>query len=156
MSKEVNEGRRSALKKLGLTTGAVYVAPAVTALVVPQHATATSSSGSSGGSTYTELRIDYFDTGTSAGTVGNLVVVVGTATGAIDLTGMRPTITDISGTLLGTYVANDGLTPPPGETWWVSTTSVGAGFTSLTSGQRYNVAISGSSSESMLYTVYNS
>ena len=44
MSKEVNEGRRSALKKLGLTTGAVYVAPAVTALVVPQHATATSSS----------------------------------------------------------------------------------------------------------------
>ena len=45
--KEVNEGRRSALKKLGLGTGAVYVAPAVTALVVPQHATATSSSGSS-------------------------------------------------------------------------------------------------------------
>ena len=34
--------RRSALKKLGLGTGAVYVAPAVTALMVPQHATATS------------------------------------------------------------------------------------------------------------------
>ena len=39
--------RRSALKKLGLGTGAVYVAPAVTALVVPQHATATSSSATS-------------------------------------------------------------------------------------------------------------
>ena len=45
-----NESRRSALKKLGLGTGAVYVAPAVTALVVPKHATATSTSSSSGSS----------------------------------------------------------------------------------------------------------
>lgn len=58
MSNEINEGRRSALKKLGLGTGAVYVAPAVTALVVPRHATATSSSGSSGGGlTSSDIRI---------------------------------------------------------------------------------------------------
>ena len=61
MSNEVNKGRRSALKKLGLTTGAVYVAPAVTALVVPQHATATSSS--SGGTTPTSTStVDTFAT----------------------------------------------------------------------------------------------
>ena len=44
MNKKINESRRGVLKKLGLTTGAAYVVPAVTALVVPQHATATSSS----------------------------------------------------------------------------------------------------------------
>jgi hypothetical protein len=38
----MNESRRDALKKLGLTTGAVWAAPAVTSLVVPRHASATS------------------------------------------------------------------------------------------------------------------
>lgn len=48
---EIDEGRRNALKKLGIGTGAVYVAPTVTALVVPTHATATSSSGGSASTT---------------------------------------------------------------------------------------------------------
>ena len=43
--------RRSALKKLGITSGAAWIAPTVATLVVPKHATATSSSSSSGGLT---------------------------------------------------------------------------------------------------------
>jgi len=38
----MEESRRSALKKLGLTTGAVWAAPVVTSLIVPKHAAATS------------------------------------------------------------------------------------------------------------------
>ena len=38
----MEESRRSALKKVGLATGAVWAAPAVTSLVVPRHASATS------------------------------------------------------------------------------------------------------------------
>lgn len=44
---QINTSRREALKKLGLTSTAVWVTPSVAALVVPTHATATSSSGSS-------------------------------------------------------------------------------------------------------------
>ena len=39
--------RRSALKKLGITSGAAWIAPTVATLVVPKHATATSSSATS-------------------------------------------------------------------------------------------------------------
>ena len=42
--------RRSALKKLGITSGAAWIAPTVATLVVPKHATATSSSSSSSSS----------------------------------------------------------------------------------------------------------
>ena len=42
--------RRAALKKLGITSGAAWVAPTVATLVVPKHATATSTSSSSGSS----------------------------------------------------------------------------------------------------------
>jgi hypothetical protein len=63
--KQVNESRRSALKKLGLGTSAVYVAPAVTALVVPQHATATSSSSSSSSSLVGSTSVFEFVTSSS-------------------------------------------------------------------------------------------
>ena len=43
----MEESRRSALKKLGLTTGAVWAAPAISSLIVPSHAAATSISSSS-------------------------------------------------------------------------------------------------------------
>ena len=46
----MTQSRRDALKKLGIGTGVAWSAPAVTALVVPQHATAASSSSSSSSS----------------------------------------------------------------------------------------------------------
>jgi len=103
-----NESRRDALKKLGLGAGAVYVAPAVTALVVPRHASATSvSGGGSGGSTPTSTSTT--DTLTSnglsiaewktAGTGATYILTI-QSTGGIDLNGATVTIGGVSyGTL---------------------------------------------------------
>ena len=76
----MEESRRSALKKLGLTTGAVWAAPAISSLIVPSHAAATSISSSS--SVVVEyvgviedkprgsLVINYGDLGLTPGAVG--------------------------------------------------------------------------------------
>ncbi len=41
--KDIDKPRRDSVKKLGVAAGAAWVAPAVTSLVVPRHASATSS-----------------------------------------------------------------------------------------------------------------
>lgn len=52
----MDQSRREALKKLGIGTGVAWAAPAVTVLVVPTHAQATSSSG--GSTVYTIAYLD--------------------------------------------------------------------------------------------------
>ena len=121
MNKEVNEGRRSALKKLGLTTGAVYVAPAVTALVVPQHATATSSSSSSvTASTVAQASTGVFDV---TFTLASAITPPSSATLVID---------GIGGSFANITLAYDLFGSTSTSLHYVNSTSVGSGATSGT------------------------
>lgn len=109
MMSNVNKSRREALKKLGIGTGVAWAAPAVTVLVVPTHAQATSSSASTGlnGSelvTSIMTRTEY--------TPNKIGINISSTS---DLTGLTGTVVTPGGTIAIAQSGNPSPVRPSGE-----------------------------------------
>jgi hypothetical protein len=128
--KNVIESRRNAIKKLGITSGAAWVAPAVTALVVPKHASATSVSASGSSDFSSILSVS---TISPPGVTTNVALVLSSATDYSGLTaslsigGAPATLDAVSFTPAG----------PMSMTQWEFTAS------SVTVGDTYSAVVDG-------------
>lgn len=125
----MNDSRRKALKKLGLTSGAIWAAPVVTGLVVPQHATATSVSGGSGVDFTSMISVELIS---PPGVTSNVAIVVSSAT---DYSGLTASLS--IGGVSATF-DRVSFVPGPDFTQWEFTA------VSVSSGNSYSAVVDGS------------